>query len=243
MIDTEHRTRQPSALGLVRRSIVKISEIMTPDVVTVGPETTFKEIVDRLVHADVSGVPVVDDRGRLVGIVTEADLASKEAYGVRRRRTLSLLADSLAAPRWIHKAFGSTAADVMTKEVVVCSPDDDVRIVTRRMLEASVKRMPVTQAGSVVGMVSRHDILKTLIRPDEEIDAEVGEILRTHPNRPDDAHVVHSVTDGILTLGGDVRYAWDVPIVIGLVRDVRGVLDVISGIHNREANPRTGARA
>lgn len=222
---------------------MKIGEIMTPEVVSVSPRTPFKDIVDRLVHADVSGVPVIDDSGKLVGIVTEADLASKEAYGVRRRRTLSLLADALAAPKWIHKAFGSVAADVMTKEVFVCSPDDDARIATRRMLEQGVKRMPVVQSGSVVGMVSRQDILRTLIRPDEEIGENIAEVLRAHPNRPDDAHVVHSVADGVVTLGGDVRYEWDIPIVIELVRDVGGVLDVISGIHNREPNPRAAGRA
>jgi CBS domain-containing protein len=222
---------------------MKVSEIMSREVVSVSPETTFKDIVERLVQADVSGVPVIDDSGKLVGIVTEADLVSKEAYGVRRRRTLSLLADTLAGPKWLHKAFGSVAADVMTKEVFVCGPDDDVRIATRRLLEEGVKRIPVVQSGAVVGMVSRQDILKTLTRPDAEIDADVGEILRTHPNRPDDAHVVHTVTDGIVTLGGDVGYAWDIPIVIGLVRNVEGVLDVVSGIHNREPNPRAGVRA
>jgi CBS domain-containing protein len=221
---------------------VKISEIMTPDVVSVGPETTFKGVVNRLMEAGVSGVPVLDESGQLVGIVTEADLASKEAYGVRGRRTLALLADVLAAPRWMHKAFGWVAADVMTKEVVVCGPDDDVRVATRRMLEHGVKRMPVVQSGAVVGMVSRHDILGILLRPDEEVDAAVGEVLTAHPNRPDDAHVLHSVHDGIVTLTGDVRFAWDVPIILALVRDVDGVIDVIDQIHNREPDPQPKPR-
>jgi CBS domain-containing protein len=170
--------------------------------------------------------------------VTEADLASKEAYGVRGRRTLSLLADVLAAPRWMHKAFGWVALDVMTKEVVVCAPDDDVRVATRRMLEHGVKRMPVVQSGSVVGMLARQDILGILARPDDEIDAAVGQVLRTHPNRPDDSHVTHSVQDGIVTLAGDVRYAWDEPIVMSLVRNVDGVIDVISHLHSREPDPK-----
>ena len=217
---------------------MKVGEIMTSDVVFVGPQTTFKGVVDRLMQAGVSGMPVLDESGKLVGIVTEADLASKEAYGVRGRRTLSLLADVLAAPRWMHKAFGWVAADLMTKEVVVCAPDDDVRVTTRRMLEHGVKRMPVVQSGSVVGMVSRQDILRILVRPDDEIDAAVGEALRTHPNRPDDAHVHHSVHDGIVTLTGDVRYEWDEPIVVSLIRNIDGVIDVISQVHNREPDPR-----
>ncbi|HTK16578.1 MAG TPA: CBS domain-containing protein [Acidimicrobiia bacterium] len=217
---------------------MKVYEIMTKNVVSVGPETPFKTVVDQLLRSGVSGLPVLDESGKLVGIVTEADLASKEAYGVRGRRTLSLLADVLAAPRWMHKAFGWVASDVMTKEVIVCAPDDDVRVATRRMLERDVKRMPVVQSGSVVGMLSRQDILRTLVRPDEVVDASVGEVLRTHPNRPDDAHVTHSVKDGIVTLKGDVRYAWDVPIVMALVRNADGVIDVVGKIHHREPDPR-----
>jgi osmotically-inducible protein OsmY len=70
------------------------------------------------------------------------------------------------------------------------------------------------------------------------IDANVGEVLRTDPNRPDDAHVTHSVQDGIVTLAGDVRYAGDGPIVMSLVRNVDGVIDVISDIHSREPDPK-----
>jgi hypothetical protein len=98
--------------------------------------------------------------------------------------------------------------------------------------------MPVVESGAVVGMVSRQDILRLLVRPDAEIEADVAEVLRAHPNRPDDAHVTQSVADGIVTLGGDVRYAWDIPIVLGLVRNVDGVIDVISGLHSREPDPR-----
>lgn len=217
---------------------MKVEEIMTKDIVSAEPGTPFKTIVERLVLSGVSGLPILDESGTLVGIVTEADLASKEAYGVRGRRRLALLADVLAAPRWMPKAFGRVASDIMTKEVVTCAPGEDVRIATRRMLERGVKRMPVVQSGSVVGMVSRQDILRTLIRPDEAIDASVGEVLRANPNRPDDAHVTHSVQDGIVTLGGDVRYAWDGPIVMSLVRNVDGVIDVISHMHSREPDPK-----
>jgi CBS domain-containing protein len=220
---------------------MKIREIMSKEVVAVTPETPFKSIVERLVQSDVSGLPVIDASGRLVGIVTEADLASKEAYGVRRRRALSVLADVLAGPEWLSKAFGSVASDVMTREVLTCGPDDDVRVATRRMLERRVKRMPVVDDGTVIGMVSRQDILRRLVRPDAEIDADVATVLSSDPNRPDDAHVEHSVHDGVVTLTGDVRYAWDEPAVVSLVRNVDGVIDVISQVHNREPNPRPGS--
>jgi CBS-domain-containing membrane protein len=137
----------------------------------------------------------------------------------------------------MHKASGWTAADVMTKDVVVCHPDEDVRVAARRLLERRVKRMPVVEDGAVVGMVSRRDFLAVLARPDAEIARDVAEVLSTHPNRPDDFHVNSEVADGIVTLTGDVRYAWDEPVVVSLVRDVEGVIDVESHVRNREPNP------
>jgi len=219
---------------------MKIAQIMTKDVVSVRPHTPFKEVAEQLVRSNVSGVPVLTDDGQLVGIVTEADLTSKEAYSGHRRRALALLADVLAAREhhWVTKAAGWSAATVMTKNVVVCDPDDDVRVVARRMLERGVKRMPVMHAGELVGIVSRHDILRTFVRADEAVAADVTRRLATDPNRPNDCHVHASVADGIVTLTGDVRYAWDEPTAISLARDVAGVIAVVSHLHNREPDPR-----
>lgn len=221
---------------------MKVRDVMTSEVISVRPETPFKTMIERLVQSDVSGLPVLDDSGGLVGIVTEADLASKEAYGGHRRRALALMVDVLAAPSWLNKAFGWTASDVMTKDVVVCDPDEDVHVAARRMLERGVKRMPVVQSGAVVGMFSRRDLLAMLARPDEAIASDVTDVLTTHPNRPDGAHVHSEVESGVVTLTGDVRYEWDEPVVVSLVRDVDGVIDVVSRLHSREANPRPASR-
>lgn len=186
-----------------------------------------------------SGLPVLDAHRRLVGIVTEADLVSKEAYGDHRPRALALLADVLSAREhhWATKAAGLVAADVMTTNVMTCRPDDDVRRVARRMLDRGVKRAPVLEADELVGIVSRQDILRMFARSDEEIRAEVAQVLSSHPNRPDDHHVQFLVEEGIVTLTGDVRYAWDEPVVVSLVRGVEGVIDVVSRVHFREPNP------
>jgi CBS domain-containing protein len=219
---------------------VNVGRIMTTDVVAVRPETPYKETVERLVGSDVSGLPVVDDDGRLLGIVTESDLVAKEAYGGRRPRALALLADLLSARdhHWVTKAAGWTAADVMTKRVTICLPSEDVRLVARRMLERGVKRMPVVDdRGALVGIISRQDLLRGLTRPDEEIATEVARLLRTDPNRPDDHRVTSSVEDGRVTLTGDVRYAWDEPIIVEMIRGVDGVIDVDSHLHHREPNP------
>jgi CBS domain-containing protein len=108
------------------------------------------------------------------------------------------------------------------------------------MLERGVKRMPVVDhEGRLVGIVSRQDLLRSLARPDREIATEIAHVLASDLNRPDDHHVQFSVVDGVVTLAGDVRYAWDKPVVVSLVRDVEGVIDVVDHMSNREPNPTT----
>jgi len=218
---------------------VKVGDVMTTGVVSVRPDTPYKELVERLVQFDVSGLPVVDESAKVVGIVTEADLVSREAYGDHRHRALALLVDVLSGREhhWVTKAGGSVAADVMTTNLVVCDPDEDVRLVARRMLQHGIKRIPVVRNGALVGMMSRQDILGLFARPDDAIAADVTHVLTTHPNRPDDLHVQSAIDEGVVTLTGDVRYAWDAPIVVELVRKVPGVIDVISRLHNREPDP------
>jgi CBS domain-containing protein len=218
---------------------VKVAEVMTTDLVSVTPDTPFKEVVERLVHSAVSSLPVVNDRGELVGLITEADLIAKEAYG-GSRRALGLLADVLSARdhRWVAKAAGSVATDVMTRNVIRCGSDDDVRSVARRMLEAGVKRMPVVEAGTLVGIVSRHDILEMFDRPDSAVASDVRRVLSDDLNMPEDSRVSFSVHQGVVTLTGDVCFQWDAPIVVAMVRDVAGVIDVVSHLHHRQPNPR-----
>lgn len=219
---------------------MRVSDVMTSDLVTILPDTSFKEAVELLVRSEVSALPVVNAEGQLVGLITEADLISKEAYGTRRRRALALLADMMSVRDhpWVTKARGSVASDIMTRSVVVCRSDEDVRTVARRMLEQDVKRMPVVDDEHLVGIVSRRDILKMFDRPDVAIAADVKRVLTDDLIMPEDRHVRFSVDRGVVTLTGDVRYGWDDPIVVSIVRDLPGVLEVVSQLHHREPNPR-----
>lgn len=224
---------------------MKVKDVMTAEVVTIGPDTAFKDLLDRMVRADVNSIPVVDDNGRLLGIVTEADLISKEAYGTVRHRSLALLADIVGGGdhHWVAKARGSTAKEVMTPNLVACTPGEDLRLAARRMLQHRVKCMPVLESGVLVGIVSRHDILSVFDRPDEAIAADVARSLSEDLNMPDDHHVEFSVDNGTVVVSGDVRYGWDAPIVISIVREVPGVIEVIDQLHRREPNPRSKGRS
>ena len=116
---------------------MRVGDVMTSPAVTAGPDTPFPDLVERLLANAISGLPVVDRSGRLTGIVTEAGL-------VRGRH-----------PEWVAKGAGRTARDVMTPAVEVASPDEDLAVAARRMLEGGHKRLPVVDAdGRVVGVVA-----------------------------------------------------------------------------------------
>jgi CBS domain-containing protein len=148
-----------------------VRDVMTTPVVTAQPDTTFGELVELLLGHDVSGLPVVDADGRVIGIVTEADLVDRDPYGQRRRPGLGLLAESLRGRdlQWVQERRSRTASDLMTPDPSIIGPDEDLVVATRRMLQRGHKRLPVVEDGSLVGIVSRADLLRALVRTDAAV--------------------------------------------------------------------------
>jgi CBS domain-containing protein len=218
---------------------MKVLDLMATGVISVTPETSFKETLNRLLDNGIGSVPVVDADGKLLGIVTEADLVSKEAYGGRRRRPLQLLADLMHDGRTngVAKASGVTAGAVMSQSVITASPDEDVRVAARRMVEKGRKRLPVVLDGHVVGMLSRRDILWLFHRADGEIEKGVQAHLASFLWAPDDAEVSVSVTDGVVVAIGSVKHPMDVRVVESAIWAVPGVVDIDSHLTTREPDP------
>ena len=135
-------------------------DVMTAPVITIGPDTPFDEIVTMLIDRDVSGLPVVDQRGTLVGILTEADLVRKEAYPGTRPRLLRVTADLLSddQPRRL-RAAGLTARAIMTPFPMTARPGEEIEHVARRMLEYGIKRLPVVDQGRVVQRGPHHTLV------------------------------------------------------------------------------------
>jgi len=148
---------------------LRVRELMSRPAVIVRPDTSVKQVAALLVRRQISVVPVVDDDGRLVGIVSEADLIPRHDAVESRGEFehVEQLLDFL--PR--------TAADVMTRTVLTVPEDADVTKAARIMLEEHVKQAPVVRDGKVVGIVSRRDLLRPLARSDAEIRAEVAGLL------------------------------------------------------------------
>jgi CBS-domain-containing membrane protein len=212
---------------------------MTKDVVTVGPDVPFPELVDRLLRYGISGLPVVDESRHLLGIVTEADLVSKEALGGHRRRALEVLGDLVSggSTGWAIKAKGRTAGEVMTAVLETATPGEDLRVAARRMLDHHVKRLPVLDDGRLVGIVSRSDLLRVLHRSDDDLSRDVAALL-IDPMRVPEAHeVTATVADGVVTLEGTVRFPNDLGVLTGMCWRIPGVVDVRNVATAREPDP------
>lgn len=212
---------------------------MTEEVITLRRTAPFKEVVETLMAAAVSGAPVVDDNGRLLGVVTEADLMTRKAYS-GTRHALALVAGYLTGddPRWLRKSAALTAEQLMTTAPVTVSPGHDIGVAARRMLDHAVNRLPVVDdAGRVVGIVARRDLLRSWIRADEAIAADVRELLRDPRRVPEDNRVACEVTDGIVRLLGTVRVPTDAVVVEAAVRAVPGAVDVVSEITSEHPSP------
>ena len=209
---------------------MKVKDVMTTDVLTVRPDTSFKDIVELLVENRVSGVPVVDAQDRIVGLVTEADLVSKEAFDLRHRRPLAAVAELVSgARRWSDKAAGLTAGQVMSDRVVTVTPRMDVRAVARKMLDLGVKRFPVVDDDDhLVGIIARQDLLRVFHRSDADIAAEIEVKLLDPMYAPEEHSVTAVVEDGVVTLLGSVRFSGELPVVVGLAANVPGVVQVDS---------------
>lgn len=139
-----------------------VSDVMSSPAITVGPEASFEEVVDAMLSHGISGLPVVGENDRLLGVITEADLISKDAYGEGHRRPLALIGAYLRGrdPQWLRKASGQTAEELMTWLPTWVAPGDDIAVAAKRMLESNHNRLPVVADGRVVGVIARHDLLK-----------------------------------------------------------------------------------
>lgn len=139
-------------------------DIMTTTVVTVTADTRVEDIAELLLERNISAVPVVDDAGRLVGVVSEGDLMRRDESGTARPRSwwLNLLASPEEQARDFAKTHGHRAGDVMTTDVATVSEDTPVGEIAHILEKRRIKRVPVLRDGKIVGLVSRANLLHGL---------------------------------------------------------------------------------
>ena len=204
-----------------RPTRLKVGDVMTRDVVTISTDTPFKRIEQLLNEHHISALPVLDAEGALIGLVSEADLLLRTeseaeepgdwSHDARERRT---------------KAQAQTAAGLMTTPVVDVTPDRPLAAAARLMRKRSVKRLPVVEDGRLVGIVSRADVLKSYLRTDADIRADVVEGVVRGSMWLDPSTFAIEVDDGVVRIRGEVDRRSDVDILTTLILGVEGVIDV-----------------
>ncbi len=171
-----------------------VKDVMTTPVVAVRPGATFKDMAARLRMYRVSAFPVIDEDSRVIGIVSEDDMLTREAVRLARQ------ARDGDEPQ---EADDPTAADLMTRPAVTIAPEEPLENAARLMYNCRVKRLPVVDAeGHLVGIVSRADVLAVFDRTDEEIHEEITNQVIVPEFLSDPRQVTVTVRAGVVTLQG-----------------------------------------
>ncbi len=213
---------------------MRVQDVMTTDVATTDPDTLLKEAARELVRRRISGMPVVDSDLRVLGVVSEADILAKEGSEPRGGGGfLQWLVDP--GDPWITARFDAvTVGEAMSTPAQTITPNRPLAEAATIMLDEGVNRLPVVDTdGKLVGLVSRGDLVRAFARPDDEIRREIEEDVVRKTLWLDPATLDVTVTNGIVTLAGDVASAADAELLPTLTREVPGVVQVSSSLTHR----------
>lgn len=168
---------------------MKARDVMVTPVLTVTGATSVRELAKLLTERRISGLPVVDDNGALIGIVSETDLLHRAETGTERQRKwwVHLFADSDTLARDFVKSHGTKVADIMSPFVITVSADADLGHVSNVLDGNRIKRVPVMDSDTLVGIITRGDIVRAL----------VASQLQHQPGQPDDVALQQRIIKGI----------------------------------------------
>jgi CBS-domain-containing membrane protein len=166
-----------------------VADVMARNCITIAPDATVEEAVKLMLTRHISGLFVVDKAGDLVGVVTEGDLLRRDELGTQRSRPwwLRLLVSPARQAQDFTQANGRHVRDVMTEDVLSIAQDAQLETVVETMEKNRIKRLPVTNDGKVIGVVSRSDLLRALI----------GRVRTATPVATDDRTIRTSIMDAL----------------------------------------------
>jgi CBS domain-containing protein len=208
---------------------MQVKNVMTKRVITVGPRTPLKDVARLLVSKRVSGLPVVDEDGSVLGVVSEADILVKERGRPGRGSLLDHLLEVNGHESVKHDA--RDAADAMTSPPITIRPERPLAEAASLMLDRSVNRLPVVDHhGKLLGIVTRADLVRAFVRDDEAIEKEIREdvILRTLWNTPERFRI--EVVGGEVTIEGEVHDAESAELLARFIERVPGVVGIRSRV-------------
>ena len=219
-------------------STVRVGEVMTRDVVSVTPDTPLKDVAAVLVERGVSGLPVCDADGAVVGVLSEADLLVKQGGSPDRSGGLfAWLVETASAPD-LAKLRAHTAGEAMTTPAVTVQTASPVSEAARTMVSLGVNRLPVVEDGRLVGIVTRADLVRLFTRSDEEIARDIRQdVVKRLWIAPERIEI--EVEQGEVVLRGEAETEVEAGLLekrIPLVAGVVGVRSELSWAVDRSGN-------
>ena len=215
---------------------MRAHQIMTHEVITVTPDTTVNDAAARMLDNHISGLPVVDDTGKLVGIVSDGDFMRRSEIGTQRKRArwLQFLVGPGKEATEFVRASGRRVGDVMTPDPITASEDTTLDSLVETMEKHNIKRVPIVQFGRITGIVTRTNLLRAVAQlarevpdptaDDDHIRERVTRAIEQNDWRPLGLQV--TVKDGVVHLHGIITdYRWRDAAVVA-AQNVSGVRQV-----------------
>lgn len=217
---------------------MRVKDVMTKNVVGIAPQATIGEAVDLMVRSDVSGMPVIDENGTPVGMLSEGDLLRRPELGTQKPRAhwLECLFHSGKLAEAYAQTHGHKVAEIMTPRVVSIGEETRLEDAVALMEKHHVKRLPVLRDGRIVGIISRSDFVKALASfvrqpyeaaptSDQQIRTAIEAELKAEPWAPVGLVDVE-VSDGIVELRGVITDEMQRNAVRVIAENVDGVKEV-----------------
>jgi CBS domain-containing protein len=199
-----------------------VRDVMTTEVVSVQPATPLKDVARLLVERRISGLPVVDETGAVLGVISEADFLAKESGPTEHHSRFGWLTGARREEAHDRQLVTArTAGEAMTSPAATIRADMPLWEAAREMAARRINRLPVVDAGKLVGIVTRADVVRTFARSDDEIRTAVEQAVRAV-----DGLRIEGVEDGVVRLGGTVAHPSIARAIPGLVAHVDGVVSV-----------------
>ena len=211
---------------------MRVRELMTENVLTIGPEAPIKDVAKILVDNGISGLPVCDIEGGVLGVISEGDILYKEHDPAEGHRggPLGWIVEGTPNYQGYAKAKALTARKAMTSPAITIPPYESVSQAARIMCERHVNRLPVVHDEKLVGIVTRADLVRAFTRTDAELEQELRQDVLERTMWIDPGKVEVTVEKGVAALSGRLPGRSDVELLNRLAARVPGVVAVESTV-------------